>query len=171
MAFSYVSKLGEQRSSISGYSGPCKPDPIKYTGFKPTATRKLCLSTIYHEPGFLRIRYSVDPDLYLWNNVYTVQSRSDERTVTVRYLNLELSYIYSHIFRIGNDTQYLLPPHSSIVEEFSNRFMELQNRSSNGRSYVIFSSRGTAYSPKRNYLCAPRTPFNPFRTSCEPCLH
>lgn len=125
MMFSTVPDATEAEV-LSLYHAPCKPDPTKYKGFKPSPTRKLYLSSNGLPDGSLNKTENSYLDMDR-NHAFLVTLLENRSVLTVVNMNSKVVYSYSHIVRLDNDTQYLLPPPAGIVDEFSDMLLKLYN--------------------------------------------
>lgn len=102
ISFAHIPTTGVPISLREGFNSPCKPDPIRYSGFKPTASRKICFSSILLSSGTFKNTSSANFD---WARTYyfTVRRSTDNSALLVSYMNSEVQYSYSHIMRIQDD--------------------------------------------------------------------
>jgi len=123
MSFSGIRTNPGSNISWAVRNSPCKPDNIRYVGFDPSVTRHICLLRCKRE--LLKNVSTLFKDLDLIrDDVYLLGMSKDNTTFNIRYVNEQKDYIYSHIMRLRNDTQYLLPPHVGIVDEVSDSLMK-----------------------------------------------
>jgi len=118
MAFSDDPIVYEPVSQL--VNSPCRPDPITYEDFTPTATRNICFSTIQAPANNISAQFpSIDLER---NDIWVVMNSDGNRALGVIHSNTGEIYTYSHSMRLQDGTQYLLPPLPGIVDEFAERF-------------------------------------------------
>lgn len=140
------------------YIAPCKPDPIQYQGFTPTATRKICVSSSLQPWAF-----PIDADFLAWldierNDAYLVTTSDENGALIATHLNTNVLYVFSHVMRIQNNTQYLLPSDPGIVGEFWRKLVKYHSGTCTERSKVNATSAFITCSKYLNGTA--RNPFN-----------
>lgn len=71
------------------------------------------------------------------HEAYKVNLFANGTALRVKFLNHNITYVYSHFLHIANETNFLLPPRPSLVNEFADRIVKVHG----GRFTVLSSSK------------------------------